>query len=165
MHFADLTATHRRSLVEQGERPRDVSSLQCLLYAGSTIARETMRRAIDVFGSTVCTSSTRRARRSRPRCCCPTNTSPQGAGPNRDGCVRSAGRHPTHTSRSGPRTAPSCRPARSAWSPSAARSPCPGCGAPSPERSQRIRQHAERAAGHGHPGRVRQHLVAPGQAD
>jgi hypothetical protein len=31
-------------------------------------------------------------------------------------------------------------------------------------RAQGIGEQAERAAGHGHPGRVRQHLEAPGQA-
>jgi acyl-CoA synthetase (AMP-forming)/AMP-acid ligase II len=51
-HMTAAPVMVRAMLDAAAERPRDVSSLQCLLYAGSPIARETMRRAIDVFGST-----------------------------------------------------------------------------------------------------------------
>jgi acyl-CoA synthetase (AMP-forming)/AMP-acid ligase II len=40
-----------RDMVEAAQRrPRDLSSLQCVMYAGSPIAPDTMRRAISVFG-------------------------------------------------------------------------------------------------------------------
>jgi len=42
----------RAMLDAAGSRTRDLSSLQCLLYAGSPITVETMRRAIELFGST-----------------------------------------------------------------------------------------------------------------
>lgn len=42
-----------RAMVDAYEQePRDISSLQCLMYAGSPIAGQTMKRAIAVFGST-----------------------------------------------------------------------------------------------------------------
>jgi acyl-coenzyme A synthetase/AMP-(fatty) acid ligase len=43
-----------RAMVEAYEqRPRDLSALQCLMYAGSPIAPQTMERAIAIFGQTL----------------------------------------------------------------------------------------------------------------
>src|SRR5439155_18529145 len=43
-----------RDMVTAAERkPRDLGTLECVMYAGSPIAADTMRRAIAVFGQTL----------------------------------------------------------------------------------------------------------------
>jgi acyl-CoA synthetase (AMP-forming)/AMP-acid ligase II len=53
-HIAAAPVMIRDMLDVQDTHPRDLSSLECVLYAGSPIAEPTMRRAIATFGPILC---------------------------------------------------------------------------------------------------------------
>lgn len=52
-HVAAAPVMVRAMVDAHDRRPRDLSTLECLMYAGSPIAPHTMERAIEIFGNTL----------------------------------------------------------------------------------------------------------------